>query len=154
LTRVEKGELTSLIQEVAAAQTAFPGRVFAFEHGSSHQGSVMGCGVDQAHLHLVPLEFDLVQGVMSADDDGLRWAPRGKFLLTDLPAKGEYIALWQVNEGHGAVATVQNPVSQWMRRFIGQKLGVGLDWNYRRNPQLENIKRTVEAIRRSTSLTT
>jgi ATP adenylyltransferase len=34
-----------------------------FEHGPTLENSVAGCGVDYAHLHWVPTNFDLLNGV-------------------------------------------------------------------------------------------
>ena len=39
--------------------------VTMFEHGASHTGSIMGCGVDHAHVHLVPLDFNLAEEAVS-----------------------------------------------------------------------------------------
>jgi hypothetical protein len=114
----------------------------------------MGCGVDQAHLHLVPLDFDLVTSVTSTTDRALVWRTHDKLLLTALPPEEEYITVWQVSDGRGAVAVVQKPVSQWMRRAIATELGMGEDWDYRTNRQLENIRATVEKVRQAVSSTT
>jgi ATP adenylyltransferase len=143
----ERRELTRLIEKVTAGQSVFGGDVFAFEHGSGHQGSPLGCGVDQAHLHLVPLGFDLIDAVVSDERSDLHWQRFDKIMLTDLPREEEYIAAWRAKDGGGVLATVQNPVSQWMRRFIAKSLGVGADWNYRTEPQLKNIRATVEVLR-------
>jgi hypothetical protein len=146
LSASEQDELSLLIEKAAVALRVFDGRIFAFEHGSSHDGSLAGCGVDQAHLHLVPLNFDLLASVSSKQSRGVIWHTYGKLLLTDLPSEGEYIAVWRVEDGRGAVAHVQEPVSQWMRRAIASELGMGEDWDYRTKHQLENIRATVARI--------
>lgn len=149
----ERKEIDQLINEVASRAKIFGGELFAFEHGSGHRGSKMGCGVDQAHLHVVPLEFDLVDWALSQSGDAFNWTQYSELLLTDLPATGEYISVWNVSSRGGAVASVTKSVSQWMRRAIATKLGVDEDWDYRTNPQMENITKTVDAIRRTRLLT-
>ena len=39
------------------------GYVTMFEHGAADSNSTVGCGVDFAHLHLVPVNFDLINGL-------------------------------------------------------------------------------------------
>ena len=153
LNSEEREEFGDLLIKVKDALGVFSGDVFAFEHGSDHRGSVMGCGVDHAHLHLVPLQFDLVDSAMSHFDADVSWTIKPEFLLTDLPSSGEYMSVWRVNTRQGAVATVARPISQWMRRVIAGKLGMQADWDYRASPQLRNIEQTVQTILPWTSST-
>lgn len=150
LSKIERSEMDHLLSDVACALRPFGGKIFAFEHGSERVGSIMGCGVDHAHLHVVPLDFELVDWVTSKSDKGLDWTSYSEFLLTNLPPTGEYISVWEVSSRRGAVADVTKPVSQWMRRAIACKLGIDSDWDYRTSPQENNIRLTVETIRRST----
>ena len=153
LDESETDELIALVGEVSKDLKDFAGTVFAFEHGSARRGSLAGCGVDQAHLHLVPLCFDLVEYASSRPQGGVAWTLVERMSLTSLPSEGEYIAVWQVDSGKGAIGTVKRPVSQWMRRLIAGKLGIDQQWDYRTNPQMDNILETVEKLRRSRSLT-
>ena len=143
LTPAERDELYQLHCLIRERQKAFGGQTFAFEHGSAELGSAAGCGVDQAHLHLVPLDFDLVHLATSATD-GIDWTMLPNAPLMSLPSHGEYIAVWEVGRNDGAIGRVQAQTSQWMRRLIAIELGVEEEWNYRTNPHLANIQKTVE----------
>ena len=48
-------EMKQLVAEVSARLTECFGPPTAFEHGAVVENSSFGCGVDHAHLHLVPL---------------------------------------------------------------------------------------------------
>jgi len=143
LSADELGELVNLHTHVADRLRAFGGTVFAFEHGSSAIGSVAGCGVDQAHLHLVPLGFNLVEWALAHNDD-ISWVKSATAPLVNLPDEGEYVSVWEVGRTDGAVGNIRQPVSQWMRRLIACRLGIETQWNYRTNPHLENVQRTIQ----------
>jgi ATP adenylyltransferase len=53
------------------------GSCVAFEHGPSRRGTVVGCGVDHAHLHLVPLGFNLEEAVSRLAGNRIRWSKVG-----------------------------------------------------------------------------
>ena len=36
------------------------GNVILFEHGAARQNTAVGCGVDYAHLHIVPIDLDVM----------------------------------------------------------------------------------------------
>src|SRR5450759_643597 len=52
LTSQERSELDVLLMTLHGRLSKPDHQVFEFEHGSILAGSVMGCGVDQAHLHV------------------------------------------------------------------------------------------------------
>ncbi len=149
----DRDELTALINRVAESLSAFGGEVFCFEHGADHSGSLTGCGVDQAHLHMVPLGFDLVSAVQDAADEQIKWEPfvRSANPLTLLPKKGEYVAIWRASDGRGLIGAVRHPVSQWVRRVIAQNLGIEGEWNYQTHPQRQIVNQTLAMLSATTS---
>src|SRR6266852_4207519 len=52
-------EFTAIVDRTVAIVADEFGPVTLFEHGPSYDGSRLGCGVDHAHLLVVPLPFDL-----------------------------------------------------------------------------------------------
>jgi diadenosine tetraphosphate (Ap4A) HIT family hydrolase len=116
--------------------------VFEFEHGAGLFGSLAGCGVDQAHLHLVPLEFDLVDRFESHRD--VRDVQRiGASAPQPVPIGMEY--LWCSD---GALRSLMGrparPTSQWFRRLIAHELSMEASWNYAEHPFENNIRKTIE----------
>src|SRR5262249_38676442 len=65
----ERAELLSLARAMAGAGMGI--QPYVFEHGPSKASTSMGCGVDQAHLHTVGLNRDLLSAALH--DDSVTW---------------------------------------------------------------------------------
>jgi ATP adenylyltransferase len=143
-----RAELDSIIEIVVGSLASAGERVYCFEHGAGRAGSATGCGVDQAHLHIVPLPFDLLATVRARTDGAIDWCSSSCEwqTLTQLPSEGEYVALWSADDGGLMIGTVRRPVSQWIRRVIADELGIAGEWDYRSHPQTRNVSRTLEML--------
>jgi ATP adenylyltransferase len=141
----ERTELAEIADTIAGALTLHGEQVFCFEHGSREAGSHTGCGVDQAHLHVVPLAFDLIEAAARHSDGTIVWEePRiTAGPLDKLPRQGEYVALWRNSDRLTMIGKVRYPISQWFRRVIADELGIGSEWNYLTHPQSHNVDRTL-----------
>lgn len=119
------------------------GNSYLFEHGG-YEGSLISCGVDQAHMHLVPLNFDLLQ--TSTSQKGLSWT---KIELNQLPdslnTKKEYLFVSSFSESY--MCELNNPESQWFRKLIAEKNDCPEKWDYREHAFPENIKKTIKNVR-------
>lgn len=132
-----------------AGQLARTGeQIWFFEHGNRNAGGVMGCGVDQAHLHVVPLNFDLGAAIGCRTGDEIAWTvgSESDTPLDSLPATGEYIAFWSMADHRPNIGMVRRPVSQWVRRVIADELGIGAEWDYRSHPQMVRVQQTLERL--------
>ena len=150
LTEHEKVELDDLLMRLQERLAAFSGDAFCFEHGADHIGSLTGCGADQAHLHLVPLPFDLLAAARSRCDTRIRWRegdPEAS-RWSQLPTVGEYIALGQLRDGASLIGTVLHPTSQWIRKLIASALNEGSSWNYRTHLNIPNVRKTIRVLGR------
>jgi hypothetical protein len=141
--------LQSVISLIADALAGTGNRVYCFEHGAGWTGSATGCGVDQAHLHIVPLPFDLLAAAAAREDGVVAWQPMTSDLspLGQLPKQGEYVALWSATECRPMIGHVRRPISQWIRRVIAEELGIADEWDYRNHPQADKVRQTVEMLR-------
>ena len=144
----ERSELKELTGRLTEALRRFPGRVFAFEHGSTDFGSLTGCGVDQAHMHLVPLEFDLLAAASHAV--GVTWDTHSCDDIVDLIHRrdAEYVAIHDRERGCSLVGKPITQVSQWVRKIIAAKLERSHEWDYRQAAQRDVIGMTIEALGR------
>lgn len=112
-----------------------------FEHGASKFGSLHGCGVDQAHLHVVGLPGDFVGHAKHATP-GLTWRPTP---IVD-PWEGvepgsDYLLLASRSEAW--IAEVIYPTSQLLRRCAATFLRRDEEWSYKIHPQAANAAKTV-----------
>ena len=126
--------------------SAFGQNVFQFEHGAKSIGSPVGCGVDHAHLHTVPLEFDLIDALKQETDGTVKWTdvePGIDPWVTD--EKGDYYVVVNTDTNRAMYGSSVVPVSQLIRKVIAKKMGVTESWNYKNNPFTENIRHTIRA---------
>lgn len=141
LNFAERKSLVALRSNVSNRLSSYGSQIYAFEHGGS-SGSLVSCGVDQAHLHLVPLEFDLLQIAQAQD---LNW--RTSIAVHELTEKEtvgkEY--LFVERSGASLIGFPEAPTSQWFRQLIAQKCGVE-EWDYKRNPNLNQLEATAVAL--------
>ncbi|MFD3440897.1 TIR domain-containing protein [Streptomyces sp. NPDC058685] len=113
--------VTSVIREGYASE------VVAFEHGMCDPAVRSSCGIDHAHLHVLPLEQSVTEGFRE------RFACREIGSLSDLPqaneAQEEYLLLID-QEGTHHFAPTQVSTSQYFRKMIADRTGELLwKWN-------------------------
>ncbi len=145
----EREELDAIAVRIADQLVDQGREVYFFEHGSRIQGSLTGCGVDQAHLHVVPLPFDLIAAATVRTDAEIAWRAAREAVppFDSLPTHCEYVALWSRGDRRTMIGEVKKPVSQWIRRVIADELGIGAEWNYRNHPQPNRVRETLALLR-------
>lgn len=116
--------------------------VFYFEHGSV-PGSPASCGVDQAHLHIVPLSFDLIEAAIRRRDVDWKVTSYGPCSLAF--QQSEYLF---VSDSHGRsiVGTTKSSSSQWFRRLIAAETNQRDLWDYRVHSGSENMIETAQLV--------
>lgn len=141
-------ELEAIVDAVTTDYRRPANEWYVFEHGPQAEGSLVGCGVDQAHLHLVPLPFDLLDAARSDVDGAVSWSSyrEGSFLRA-LPVQ-DYIGVSNAKMSQHLIGTMTRATSQWMRKLIARKLESEHRWDYRQHPERENIRVTVTEAKR------
>ena len=138
----ERCELDDILQDFKGRLELFGGAVHAFEHGGLFNSKI-SCGVDQAHLHLLPLSFNLVNA--SREADGVSWnAVSGLDHLSQVSDIDEY--LFVMNSDGALLGEPNEPTSQWFRKVIASELGKSSEWNYREFPKLDVIDTTIAVL--------
>jgi ATP adenylyltransferase len=142
----ETAELEKIKRALVSRLQQAYGELCAFEHGPSGPGREVGCGVDHAHLHLVPLKFDLGAAVLPLLPHGVEWSEAD---LDDCKRAFEsgldYLYLEQPL-GRGRIAVHDCFGSQLFRRIIANHLGVDDEYNWREYPKVDNILSTVRTL--------
>ena len=133
-------ELMQLILQLAARTEFRFGKPYLFEHGG-YAGSKVSCGVDQAHLHLVPLDFDLVE-VARREPDQAWERCRNPLFPPSEKDHGEYLFVSSLDVAF--TTEVTKPASQWFRKLIARESGKPKKWDYKQHAFLDNIRTTLE----------
>jgi hypothetical protein len=117
-----------------------------FEHGPSQERRTVGCGVDHAHLHLVPVSFDLATLARPLLPNGADWKLATIDECRNSFRRGEDYLYVEQPLGCGRIAT-GDMGSQVFRRAIASEIGSADTYNWREHPQLDNVMATVARMR-------
>ena len=140
-------EMQAFKQFLCSVLTACYGTVSAFEHGPSAATRAVGCGVDHAHLHLVPIPFDLSVATKPLLATEITWKHAD---MEDCKAayqrQDDYLYLEQPISS-GRLAVHERFGSQIFRRAIASQLGVPDEYNWHEYDQLPIVMATIQTVR-------
>lgn len=137
----------ALLRAVLEKLDVRPGQAIWFEHGPSAAGSLLGCGVDHAHLHILidpPFSFDEFVSV-AIDASRIEWraAPASAAYDAILPDASYLIA---GTSGEAVIGeNVDSIGSQFFRRVVANLAGKAEQWDYKIHAHLENVRYTLAA---------
>jgi ATP adenylyltransferase len=138
-------ELNVLKMQISGAlSTHYCQPVVAFEHGPSQDGSNLGCGVDHAHLHLVPADIDLESAMCSKLPKGASWRPADFSQCRLASSKGEGYLYYEQPLNVGRIAIATDFEGQLFRRGLAEQLGLTNQYRWREYPQLQNVRKTID----------
>jgi len=142
-------ELETVVCEVSSLVDDAYGSPTIFEHGPCRAGDPIGCGIDHAHLHVVPLAFSLVDAIRNAPDfGGMHWSSQRGDLsqLRGLHSSGKAYVYVKQPDGLTTYCTPPSLPCQSVRKVIARQLGMPNKYDYRSHPHATNVKRTVERL--------
>ncbi|PKP79906.1 MAG: hypothetical protein CVT79_17435 [Alphaproteobacteria bacterium HGW-Alphaproteobacteria-18] len=143
---IDRENVFRAARQAATVARRFESEVYHFEHGAAGQGSLVGCGIDLAHLHTVPLGFDLLSAAIKFGAGYATWTTER--LDADLwcSLRGvEYYLVWKSGSEEAVVGRSLKPTSQFFRRVIADRLGMAETWDYKTHAFAENISLTQKA---------
>ena len=121
-----------------------------FEHGPSRAGTLVGCGLDHAHLHiLIRPPFDFAQlSELARSSSELQWFEEpASNAYRSVEGQASYCIAgsgdWAISASH-----VEGVGSQFFRRLVAALTDNPSSWDYRTAPHLDNIQSTVSTFRR------
>ena len=137
-------QIQSKLSRVRDDLSIFGGKVWTFEHGARFSGSSTACGVDQAHLHVVPLPFNLFAASMHCAA-GLKWVEvDARDPWAEIVSKREYYLVSDFAKSYISYPDLQT--SQFFRRVIATGLGRPQEWDYRRFRHERNAADTTKRL--------
>lgn len=150
-------EFLSFQDEVAQLVTNEFGNVAMFEHGPARPASKVGCGVDHAHLHIVPTDADLLSEA-KALFPAICWRQVPNLAAaSQCHAAGQsYLYFHQPKYSESqylAVGTSDLP-SQLFRRVIAKTVNRAEQWDWKFFPHTANMEETCRRLSFNTTLYT
>ena len=145
-----RAEADSLVPEVREfLRSSYNSPVVEFEHGPSAALHGTGCGVDHAHLHLVPLACDLLRGVEPFVHSSVEWKPcTWAERIAAFERGWDYLYLKPEGKP-GLIAVSDDFGSQVFRRAIAAQLGRANEFSWREYPRVEVVQSTIAALTES-----
>ena len=128
------------------------GEVCVFEHGPGAVNHEVGCGVDHAHLHMVPLAFELTGAATQFMPTDTKWIDAGWESCRAAFEEGQDYLYLEQPIGVGRIAVHTGFGSQVFRKAIALCLGIPEQFNWRQYPQTEIVARTIQTLRGSTEV--
>lgn len=139
-------ELQAMTHRVSSLVDSNYGPVSIFEHGPARPNCAVGCSVDHAHLHFVPLHFDLKEATNQVASTEMVWGPANiRDCRTAHVGGQDYIYIEQP-VGQGIIAKGGSFGSQLIRRAIANRLGMANEFDWRENPHVHRIIATMSTI--------
>ncbi len=126
------------------------GEICVFEHGPAFPSRKVGCSVDHAHLHIVPLGFDIAQAVRPFMPHDAAWRTASWSECWEAHRGGKDYLYLEQPLGHGHISTHSDFGSQVFRKAIASQIGRPDDFNWREYPELQTVSRTINVFAHAT----
>lgn len=137
---------SSLLSRVSTDLSKVPTDLIWFEHGADVPGSVVGCGVDHAHLHLLLSPgFSLEEFAAAAfEASGREWTRQNAHSAYDtLDPHSSYYIFGNLETAF--VVCHANFGSQFFRRLVAQIAGRPEEWDYKLYGGEDKVRETLAA---------
>jgi ATP adenylyltransferase len=124
------------------------GPVWLFEHGPASEKREVGCSVDHAHVHLVPIAADIIEAAGEFLPPELSFTHSGfEYCQASCREGKDYLFVQSPWLETKSVAASSGLGSQIFRKAVAQSLGRRDQFDWRTNPNIENALRTIERVR-------
>jgi len=110
------------------------GACVIFEHGSTTENSATSCGVNHAHMHIVPFSKN-IELLALQETDNLLWKQANIAEISSFANGNEYLFCANAFEDIstiGSFSKVTNPRSQFFRQLLAKATGFGDMYDYKR----------------------
>jgi len=144
------GELEEVVELASSLIERAYGPPTVFEHGPKEEGLNVGCGVDHAHIHVVPITFSIIN---EAVKDLVRFNFGGTQSQSYLDTVSElyneeksYIYIEEPDSEPYYFAAERVPC-QYLRRLIARKIGIEEKYDYNKYYFRRNVNHTIAKTR-------
>ena len=137
-------ELNDLIVYVGSVVKKAYGDFVIFENGAFCSDKLVGCGVDYAHIHIVPIKDDLIDIIKTRYNKNYNWKLVKSLDVSSTFVKNSQPYLYYRNQsGCSYITTDPNIPSQLFRKAIAYSCGVEREYDWKHYYFDENIDKTI-----------
>jgi ATP adenylyltransferase len=140
-------ELFNLIKDLRQIIKSEYGELVMFEHGPVSKKSLVGCSIDYAHLHVVPISIDLIEKSKAFSNQNIEWLSVEGIEKTVeyYNNRDPYLFVTDINE-NSFIGTGKNLPSQLFRKTIANYLGIADLFDWKVYPFTDNINKTIKVL--------
>ncbi|BBI30796.1 HIT family protein [Cohnella abietis] len=147
LDKAETIELKQLLDTTSSLVRSIYGPIAVFEHGPVESKLPVGCGVDHAHIHVVPVLDSLIEAASQWCDTKFVWDNVSGIEAVRTPYMRSQSYLYIHQDGFTPMLYDGIGIpSQLFRRAIAGSLGIADRYNWRENANESVIAKTIERI--------
>ncbi len=142
-------ELLSLKSYINCLLTDIYGPITIFEHGPHSEKLEIGCGIDHAHLHLVPLNFSLLSKATNASElsDCIWHELQSLEQTANFYNSHKSFIFIEEPKCTTFCCTLNSATCQLIRKLIAKEIGIESKYDYRQHDFKENVISTVEKVK-------
>ena len=138
-------ELEMLIDYVGGFVRKLYGDFVVFENGAYSQDKLVGCGVDYAHMHIVPTKYNLIETIENEFDICYDWKQIDRFSEVVKYIEDNKPYLYYSNQQRKSfVTTNDNIPSQLFRKALAFNVGLPNEYDWKEYPFAGNIQKTID----------
>lgn len=142
-------ELIAFIDRVTSFVKLAYGPITIFEHGPVQAKTSIGCGVDHAHVHIVPIKsnWSLLQEAKRRVpqicwESALSIKKTKKYYSINKP----YLYLYESASNIQVIGNNSSIPSQLFRKIIAHYIDRPREYDWKEYPELKNIQATIERL--------
>ncbi len=136
------------LHKIAERWGASFGPLTWFEHGPAEDQSSVGCGIDHAHMHLVPTDqLDLLAAAHELFPHIAFQEVSGLEAATSAVALGDPYLYLRTGDGHSWLAASRDIPSQAFRRVIAHQQGRPDEYDWKAFPRDDALEATLKMAR-------
>lgn len=137
------GEMEDMKAKIIAHVRKEYGEICLFEHGPASASGKVGCSVDHAHLHIVPLTVDIAEAARPFMPYDSVWSRASWKDCREAHLAGRDYLYFEQPIGYGRISTHRDFGSQVFRKAIASQIGRPDEFNWREHPELDTVARTI-----------
>lgn len=123
------------------------GKTIMFEHGALYKGAT-SCGVNHAHLHIIPFEGSIESLVKS--EGSYHWKSFNAENIKNKVGFNEYLLCSDANsedELSGIFTLLDKPISQYFRKILADSINLGVSYDYKKEPFMVESSQTYSLLK-------